>query len=276
MAPVRLSGSMTATDDHASDGHRHDDDPGGDGHDGAGAAHDHDRDHDHHDHGHDDHGHDDHGHHDHGHHGHHHDRGWAGIVRYLRNAPRMWRSPVNDAVVALVAPERGEVVVDIGAGMGAGVVRVAATGAHVIAVEPTPFMRRTLAVRRLAQRGRKRIEIADGAAEDLPVADAGAAAIYAVNTMHHWVDVDRGVAEIARALAPSGRLLLVDEAFDDPAHPDHERFASHGHTHPFTMVTADAMAERLRAAGLVDVDPGLTHIAGRPVTAVTARAPSTS
>lgn len=245
---------MTGIDSHA-----HDDN----GTDGA-VDHSHRNDHDHgHHHG-----------HDHHHHGHHHDRGWAGIVRYLRNAPRMWRSPVNDAVVALVAPQRGEVVVDIGAGMGAGVVRVAAAGAHIVAVEPTPFMRRTLALRRLAQRGRKRIDIADGAAEDLPVDNARADAIYAVNTMHHWVDLDRGVAEIARALAPSGRLVLVDEAFDDPDHPDHERFASNGHAHPFTMVTAEAMAERLRAAGLADVDPGLTRIAGRPVTAVTARAPS--
>lgn len=267
---------MTGTDSHARDDHGSDS-PGGPSTEGAagGAA---DRHHTpsngHEEHGHHReharHGHD--GHQGHDHHGHHHDRGWAGIVRYLRNAPRMWRSPVNDAVVALLAPRRGELVVDIGAGMGAGAVRTAAAGAHVIAVEPTPFMRRTLALRRLAQRGRKRIEIADGAAEDLPVDDERAAAIYAVNTMHHWVDVDRGVAEIARALAPSGRLLLVDEAFDDPDHPDHERFASHDHAHPFTMVAADAMAERLRAAGLVDVDPGLTRIAGRPVAAVTARA----
>jgi len=253
---------MTGTDSDPHDDHGTD---GAGGHDteGAGGG----RANDHGDHGHS---------HDHAHHGHHHDRGLAGIVRYLRNAPRMWRSPVNDAVVALIAPQRGEVVVDVGAGMGAGVVRVAAAGGHVIAVEPTPFMRRTLALRRLVQSGRKRIRIVDGAAEDLPVDDGSADVVYAVNTMHHWVDVDRGVAEIVRALGPSGRLLLVDEAFDDPEHPDHERFASRGHAHPFTMVTAEAMAERLRAAGLVDVDPGLTRLAGRPVTAVSARAPGVS
>ena len=219
------------------------------------------------------HGHGDHDHHGHDHHGHHHDRGVAGLLRYLRHAPRMWRSPVNDAVVRLLAPQRGEVVADIGAGMGAGAVRAAAAGAHVVAVEPTPFMRRILALRRLAQRSRKRISVADGAAESLPLADGSVDAVYAVNTMHHWVDIDRGVAEIVRALAPSGRVVLVDEDFDSPDHPEHERFASQDHTHPFTMVTAEAIAERLRRAGLVDVDPGLTRLAGRPVTAISARGP---
>ncbi len=186
----------------------------------------------------------------------------------------MWRSPVNDAVVELVAPQRGETVIDIGAGMGAGVVRVAAAGAHVIAVEPTPFMRATLQVRRLCQRARKRIDVADGAAEALPAPDAGAQAVYAVNTMHHWVDPDVAVHEIARVLAPGGRVLLVDEDFDNPDHPDHERFSAEGHSHPFTMATAEVMGERLGNAGLINIDTTLDRVADRPVIAVRAIAPS--
>ena len=186
----------------------------------------------------------------------------------------MWRSPVNDAVVALVAPRKGETVIDIGAGMGAGAIPVAAAGARVVAVEPTPFMRVTLRARRLSQRTRKRIDVADGAAESLPVADHSADAVFAVNTMHHWVDADVAVVEIARVLAPGGRVVLVDEDFDDPAHPEHERFSAEGHSHPFTMATAEVMGERLRSVGLTDIDTGLDRIAGRPVIAVTARARS--
>ena len=82
-------------------------------------------------------------------HGHAHDQGLKGMLRYLRSAPQMWRSDVNEAVIELVQPQAGERVVDIGAGMGAGTVVAARTAAAVVAVEPTPFMRRTLRVRRV-------------------------------------------------------------------------------------------------------------------------------
>jgi ubiquinone/menaquinone biosynthesis C-methylase UbiE len=190
----------------------------------------------------------------------------------------LWRSPINNAVVDLVDPQAGERVVDIGAGMGAGVMRAATRGAHVIAVEPTPFMRRVLQVRRIFSRRRTNIEVADGAAERIPANDRIIDAIWAVNTMHHWVDVERGVAEIARVLRPNGRILLVDEVFTDPSHPDHQRFGTDHDIehHGFTMVDAETMGGLLRAAGLTDVDASNRHIAGRPVIRVAAHgAPAT-
>lgn len=214
--------------------------------------------------------------HDHHGHGHRNDRGLAGILRYLRWLPQLWRSEINDGVVALVAPRSGERTVDIGAGIGAGAFPAAKAGARVLAVEPTPTLRRTLRLRRALSRNRKLIEVADGAAEQIP-ADAGSVhAVWAVNTMHHWVDVDRGVAEIARVLASGGRVVLVDEDFTDPTHPEHEQFGSdHGpEHHGFTMVEADRMADLLRAAGLTDVDTSLNSVVGRPVIAVTAAKPS--
>lgn len=214
--------------------------------------------------------------HRHGHqHGHRHDRGPKAVLRYLRYAPSMWRSEINDAVVELAAPQPGEHVVDVGAGVLAGTVLAARRGAHVTAVEPTPYMRFVARVRRLGQRARKLITVADGAAEHLPVADASADAIWAVNSMHHWTDPDAAAVEIVRALKPGGRIVLVDEDFDDPSHPDHEEFSGHGshEDHGFHTVDAEAMAARLAGAGLVEPDTSRTELGGRPVISVCGSAP---
>ncbi len=209
-------------------------------------------------------------------HGHEHDRGVGAMLRYLRWAPRMWKSDINDVVVDLVGPVPGERVVDIGAGMGPGTVRAARAGAAVVAVEPTPYMRGILTARRWSQRARARITIADAAAENLPVADGSIDAVWAVNTMHHWVDLDRGIAEIARVLRPGGRVVLVDEDFDDPSHPDYERFGSvrgDDHDELFHMVDAERVGSLLGTAGMVDVEAGPRRLAGCPVLAVIARTP---
>lgn len=212
--------------------------------------------------------------HDHGHrHGNARDRGFKAILRYVRLTPRMWRSPVNDAVVELIAPRRGQTVLDIGAGMGPGVVRAAAARAEVIAVDPTPFMRTVLTVRKWLSRNRKRITVADGAAEALPAADGQVDALWSVNTMHHWTSVSEGVAEIARVLAPGGRVVLVDEDFSDRRHPYsdewHKRHAGDDH-HGFSMVDAAEIGELMSAGDFTDVVAENRDLAERPVIAITA------
>ena len=205
-------------------------------------------------------------------------------VRYLRHARRMWRSEINDAVVDLVAPLQGERILDVGAGMGAGTVQVAKRGAVVVAVEPTPFIRRILQARRWLQRARSNITVRAGAAELLPADDDSVDIVMAVNTMHHWIDMDQAIGEIGRVLKPRGRIVLVDEMLDDPRHPACERFGRRhrhhgdgdgvheaGH-HGFSMVDAVAMGDRLRTAGFVSVEAVERQLADRPVVAVTARA----
>lgn len=187
----------------------------------------------------------------------------------------MWRSELNDAVVAMVAPSPGERVIDIGAGMGAGVIAAAGTGAVVTAVEPTPFLRRVLRLRRLVHRARSRIVIVDAAAENLRVAEASIDGAWAVNSMHHWVDPAAAAGELARVLRPGARVVLVDEDFADPAHPDAARKAAKGHgphRHGFSPVDAETMADDLITAGLIDVRAGKQTLADRPALVVTARA----
>ena len=210
--------------------------------------------------------HQDHDHaHDHGH-GHEHDRGLKGMFRYLGHARSMWSSDVNEAVVDRLAPSSGERAVDIGAGVGAGTVVAARRGAHVIAVEPTGYMRRVLGVRRLGQRARSRIEVVDGAAASTGLDGDSVDAVWAVNSMHHWTDHDAAVRELARILRPGGRLLLADEDFDDPAHPDHEAFTERhaDHAHHFAMVDVQHMAAGLRAAGLDVTTADKELLAGAP------------
>ena len=211
--------------------------------------------------------------HDHGHShmsGHSHDRGWAGFVRYARMLPLMWTSEVSTAVIGLVAPQPGEHVVELGSGMGPATVAAAQSGAFVVAVDPMPYMRRILGVRRLAQRARRRISVRDGAAEAIPVADGGVDALWSVNAMHHWTDLDRALGEIHRVLRPGGRLVLVDEDFDDPAHPWHERFQSRRaeHRQHFDVIDPVALAERLQQLGFASVSGSLEQVAGRPAKVV--------
>lgn len=193
----------------------------------------------------------------------------------------MWDSDVNRAVVEVVDPRPGDTVVDIGAGFGPAVVLIARRGGHAIGVEPTASMRRTLGGRRLVQRARGSIEVVDGAAESIPVADGSVTAVMTVNTMHHWSDAEAAVAEIGRVLEPGGRVVLVDEAFDDPSHASFDAHAEmqHHHEHEFLEIDPAEMAEKLQAAGFTDAVGDHRRMGGAPVKfvyGVKSRLPPTS
>src|SRR5689334_9490943 len=78
--------------------------------------------------------------------------------------------------VRLGAPERGDVVVDIGCGPGHAARHVARLGPTVIGVEPARVMRR---VARLLTWSRK-VRYLDGTAEHVPVADHTATVVFAI------------------------------------------------------------------------------------------------
>jgi ubiquinone/menaquinone biosynthesis C-methylase UbiE len=96
-------------------------------------------------------------------------------------------------------PGAGGVVLDLGAGTGRfGRALAEATGARIVACEPSAAMRAVCPSRPLV----------GGAAEALPFRDGAFDAIWASQMIHHVGDLPAFTANVRRVLKPGGRLLL--------------------------------------------------------------------
>lgn len=98
----------------------------------------------------------------------------------------MGRTEIYDAVVDRVGAVPFERVINIDAGIGAWRRRA----------------RRTDAVGSLRTHP-GHVDVVDGAAERIPVADGTVDALWAANSMHHWVDPEQPATEIARDSTPN-------------------------------------------------------------------------
>jgi ubiquinone/menaquinone biosynthesis C-methylase UbiE len=96
----------------------------------------------------------------------------------------------------------GRRVVDLAAGTGKLTEVLVAVGADVTAVEPLANMRAEL------ERALPSVRALDGTAEQMPLPDASADAVF-VGQAFHWFDAPAALAEIARVLVPGGALGLV-------------------------------------------------------------------
>ena len=94
-------------------------------------------------------------------------------------------------------PEDAALVVELGAGTGKLTRAVAELRVQVVAVEPDARMRAVL--------HGSGLEGVEGAAEDIPSADAEADAVVAGSCLH-WFDLERALPEIHRVLRPGGRF----------------------------------------------------------------------
>jgi ubiquinone/menaquinone biosynthesis C-methylase UbiE len=153
-----------------------------------------------------------------------------------------WIMARSNAVLAdwgieALQPTGDDVVLEIGAGPGVGLVKLARAGAgRVMGVEPSPVMRRLAQARIRASGMAERIELREGSAERLPVADASVDAILAVNSVHSWEDPAAGLAEARRALRPGGRFVTVlqprwtrsADEFERAATEEYRRLAAAG------------------------------------------------
>jgi ubiquinone/menaquinone biosynthesis C-methylase UbiE len=172
-----------------------------------------------------------------------------------------------ELAVRLAGVTIGDDVVDIGCGPGVAVRCAAGAGAgSVVGVDPATVM---LRVARLSSRSSTRhrgtVRYLRGAAESLPLPDDAASVAWSLATVHHWRDVELGLAEVRRVLRPAGRFLAVERRIT----PGATGHASHG----WTEAQARTFAERCHDAGLTDVLVAEHHTAQRTVLTVLAVSP---
>lgn len=193
----------------------------------------------------------------------------------LGTVGEFWSSDLNRATVGLLCPAPGEVLLDVGAGLGPATVdaatKVGPRGV-VIAVDPSRLMRMGLRLRTRFATGRSPVDVRSGSAEALPVDSGSVDAAFAVNAVHHFDDIGRAVDELARVLKPGGRIVLVEEDF---AQSDHPFFAAVGEEHRPHGVDPMILANKLADTGLTITKAGPMLVGDSPSNVVVANRPST-
>lgn len=185
-------------------------------------------------------------------------RGFAGVTGLLAGlAMTVAGRGVARLAADLAGVSAADRVVDVGCGPGGAVRAAARRGAHVTGVDPAPVM---LRFARTLTRDRPTVSWAEGTAEDLRQPDGSATVVWSLSTVHHWMDVTAGLAEVKRVLARGGRFLAIERR----VRPGATGLASHG----WTDQQAESFAAQCRAAGFEDVRLE-QHMPGRRTLSVT-------
>jgi ubiquinone/menaquinone biosynthesis C-methylase UbiE len=117
-------------------------------------------------------------------------------------------------VVELARPHRADRALDVATGAGHTALALAPHVARVVAYDLTPQMLEETA-RNARARGLRNVETRQGAAEELPFADASFDIVTVRQAPHHFADVRRAVREMARVVSPAGRVVVVDSTSPD-------------------------------------------------------------
>jgi ubiquinone/menaquinone biosynthesis C-methylase UbiE len=130
---------------------------------------------------------------------------------YETGATSRWRNPVQLASLEALGLTTDDRVLDLSCGTGRASRLAARTAASVIGVDLSPEM---LARATVAAAGIKnvRFELAD--AERLPFSDGEFTALMCSNAFHHYPDPSQAVHEMARVVAPGGRVVIGDACSD--------------------------------------------------------------
>jgi SAM-dependent methyltransferase len=161
----------------------------------------------------------------------------------------------NSAAVDRIGLDSDDRFLDLGCGLGAALEHASTTGARTAGIDPSPPM-----VERAAERV-PQAEVRIGSAESIPFEDDAFTAAISVSTYHHWADVDTGLMEVRRVLAPGGRLLIVERKL--------KRSSGHG----LDDVGGESLAQLLETNGYASVEVETIKVGRAEYVAVSAVKP---
>jgi len=124
----------------------------------------------------------------------------------LTSEDRCKRQPV-DVILKRMQLHQGEVVLDLGAGVGYLSLPMADAGANVIALDLQQEMLDSLRER---DGGSERIELVRAELPSIPLPDASADRAVLLNVFHEVEDKQKLAEEIGRVLRKEGRLTIID------------------------------------------------------------------
>ena len=105
----------------------------------------------------------------------------------------------------MLTPIVGEKILDVGAGKGTVAAKVLqSSSAEVYAVDPNEKRVSQMVRNFPALRG------SVAGAEKLPFLDSKFDKVYTTMALHHYADIDRGIAEIARVLKKGGTFVILE------------------------------------------------------------------
>lgn len=111
----------------------------------------------------------------------------------------------REAIFALLKPQSGERILDIGCGTGRYALEMGRLGARAVGVDPSSGMLAVARVERTAPGG---LAYLRAVGERLPFASAAFDAVIAVTTLEFAADVDGMLAEAVRVTKSGGRLVV--------------------------------------------------------------------
>lgn len=126
----------------------------------------------------------------------------------------LYRFPVGhqpgfDLVLARMKPEASDTIAEVGCGGGVFLRQALRSGCRAMALDHSPAMVEATASLNADAVRQKRLEVVQGEAGALPMADASIDKVYCLNAFFFFPEPQAALAEMARVLKPGGTVAII-------------------------------------------------------------------